>query len=292
VSRSHGTLLPLKRALLTLVVVGAVAVALPRLAGSAAAQQQIDSQFVSASLGANLHFEVYLPDGYDTSTARYPVIYFLHGLPAGSGDYRSIGFVANALEQIGKPAILVMPQGARAGDSDPEYLDRGKGRNWDTAIAAELPRVVDARFRTIPSRNGRALIGLSAGGYGAMHIALEHLSEYSVVESWSGYFHPTNPAGTAPLDLGSKRDNDAANVHRQAKRAIAQLQRLPTLIAFYVGRSDARFAAENEVLNQEMSREGVAHVFRVYDGGHAQSLWQQHAGSWLALALTHLATAQ
>jgi enterochelin esterase-like enzyme len=273
----------------TLLVVGALVVVLLRVAGSAAAQRELDTQFASASLSGSLHFEVYLPDDYDTSGLRYPVIYFLHGLPAGGDDYRSVGFVARALERLGKPAILVTPQGARDREPDPEYLNLGKGDNWDTAIARELPRVVDARFRTIATRSGRAIVGLSAGGYGAMHIALEHLPEFSVVESWSGYFHPTNPAGTLPLDLGSPRQNDAANVHRQTKRVLAQLARLPTFIAFYVGKGDVRFAAENEVLNRELAAERVPHVFRLYPGGHAQPLWQAHAPAWLSLALSHLA---
>ena len=260
--------------------------------GSASAQQTVDTQFTSRSLGGALHFRVYLPDGYATSGLRYPVVYLLHGLPAGGDGYRSIGFAARALARTGRPAILVTPQGARTGDSDPEYLDHGGSRNWETAIATELPRIVDARYRTIASRDGRALVGLSAGGYGAMHLGLEHLGSFSVVESWSGYFHPTNPAGTAPLDLGSKSDNDAANVHSQTKRVLASLRRLPTLIAFYVGRADTRFAAENELLNQELSREGVDHVFRMYEGGHEQSLWSRYAASWLTLALAHLAPAR
>jgi S-formylglutathione hydrolase FrmB len=43
-----------------------------------------------------------------------------------------------------------------------EYLDWGTGRNWETAIAHELPRYVDARYRTIRDRRGRAFVGLSA----------------------------------------------------------------------------------------------------------------------------------
>src|SRR5207253_5090865 len=50
--------------------------------------------------------------------------------------------------------------------SDLEYLDWGPGRNWETAIARELPAYVDAHYRTVPGRAGRALIGVSAGGYG------------------------------------------------------------------------------------------------------------------------------
>lgn len=261
-------------------------------AGASAAQRTHEDAFRSQALGGALHFEVYLPADYATSGLRYPVVYFLHGLPAGATGYRGAGFVENALDRLDREAILVAPQGARAGDTDPEYLDHGPQRRWETAIARELPRIVDARFRTVAGRRGRALIGLSAGGYGAMHLALAHLGEFSVVESWSGYFHPTDPSGTKPVDLGSARDNDRADVHRQATRELARLHALPTLIAFYVGTSDSRFAAENVRLHRELARAGVRHVFRLYRGGHDQALWGRHAPAWLALALAHLAAAR
>jgi len=261
-------------------------------AGASAAQRARDAAFHSIALGGTLHFEVYLPADYSMSGLHYPVVYFLHGLPTGPAGYRGVGFVENALDGLDREAILVAPQGARSGDTDPEYLDRGPRRRWETAITGELPRIVDARFRTIAARRGRALVGLSAGGYGAMHLGLAHLGELSVVEAWSGYFHPTDPTGTRPLDLGSARDNDRADVHRQATRVLAQLHALPTLIAFYVGKRDSRFAAENELLNRELTREHVQHVFRLYQGGHDQSLWGRHAPAWLALALAHLAPAR
>ncbi len=274
-----------------MVGVSALVLALFVSGGTAKAGRTQDSSYRSAALGGLLHFEVVLPVDYDTSGRRYPVVYFLHGLPAGDGDYRGLGFVQNALDGLGPKAILVVPQGARGGDSDPEYLDQGPGRKWATAIATELPRVVDARFRTIATRNGRALIGLSAGGYGAMHLALDHLADFSVVESWSGYFHPTDPTGLRALDLGSQQQNDLANVHTQARTIRAKLRALPTLIAFYVGKGDTRFAAENEQLNQELSRAGIQHIFRLYSGGHDQRLWSRYAPAWLSLALKRLTPA-
>jgi S-formylglutathione hydrolase FrmB len=263
------------------------------LAGSAAGtSRQLDTGFRSRALGGELHFEAYLPAGYAQGIRRYPVIYFLHGLPAAPGAYRSIGFVERALDRLGRPAILVVPQAARPGEPDPEYLDRGRGEGWETAIAEELPRVVDSRFRTVPHRDGRALIGLSAGGYGAMHLALEHLDEFSVVESWSGYFEPTNPAGTAVLDLGSTDRNRRASVHAAVAKLAQRLQTRPTTIAFYVGAADTRFRAENVRLHRELAQAGVAHRFALYPGGHSQKLWSAHAPAWLAFALDNLAAAQ
>src|SRR5207248_11238460 len=89
----------------------------------------------------------------------------------------------------------------------------GPGRNWEQAVSRELPAYVDSHFRTIPDRRARALVGLSAGGYGAVTFAFHHLESFGVVESWSGYFHPTDPSGRKTLDLGSARRNRRANLH-------------------------------------------------------------------------------
>jgi enterochelin esterase-like enzyme len=271
-----------------IVVLGVALAAVP---AAAAHGTDLDVSFRSPAIGGALRFEVYLPPGYATSGERYPVVYFLHGLPSDASAYRDVGFLERALDRSARKAILVAPQGARAGESDPEYLDRGAGSKWETAIADELVRVVDARYRTIPTRRGRALVGLSAGGYGAMHLGLEHLRAFSVVESWSGYFRPTDPSGTRLLDLGSNDENARANVHAQAKQNRALLRALPTFIAFYVGRDDTRFVAENRQLNAELTQDGVPHVFRIYPGGHEHSLWQRNATPWLRLALARLSPA-
>lgn len=274
-----------KRALV--VVAGALICGAVAASSATAGSRKVEAAFRSFALGSTLRYEVYLPPGYDAGTRRYPVVYFLHGLPAGATAFRSLGFVERALDAVGGEAILVLPQGARAGEADPEYADRGPRDRWSTAIGEELPRVVDARFRTIPARGARALVGVSAGGYGAMHLALEYVDDYAVVESWSGYFHPTDPTGTQAVDLGPGQD-----VHRQLQAVRRKLAQRPLFIAFYVGRGDARFAAENKQLNRELSAVGIPHVFRLYPGGHEQALWQRYAPSWLSLALAHLAAPQ
>ena len=162
--------------------------------GNATARESriVETAFYSHAVEGPMRMSVYLPAGYAKSHKRYPVVYFLHGLPASTSSYRSIDFLRTALDAAGRPAILVSAQGARDNDTDPEYHDWGPGRNWETAAGKELPRFVDAHFRTIPNRRGRALVGLSAGGYGAVLVGLHHLGTFSVVESWSGYFHPTD----------------------------------------------------------------------------------------------------
>jgi S-formylglutathione hydrolase FrmB len=252
----------------------------------------LERSFASKALRGRLSFEMYLPPSYSRSTARYPVVYFLHGLPASPYAFRGIAPFARALDAAGGGAIFVAPQGARDGDDDPEYLDWGPGRNWETAIGSELPRYVDTHFRTIANRRGRALVGLSAGGYGAVLLALHHLDTYAVMESWSGYFHPTNRHGDARLDLGSTAANRRASAHSFVHSLRRVFTRRPTFFAFYVGRGDRTFRGENRRLHHELLAARVPHVFELYPGAHEQTLWNRHAVAWVRLALAHLAQAR
>lgn len=241
-------------------------------------------EIVSVALAGRVHLLVALPEGYETGSARYPVVYFLHGLPAGPAAYLGNRWVGDVLTKVG-PAILVEPQGARSGDTDPEYLDHGPGRNWATFISRELPAYVDEHFRTIRSRRARALVGISAGGYGATMLGLNDLDHFSVIESWSGYFHPTDPTGTRPVSGGP-----GSNVHALIATLRRDERRRPTFLAFYVGSGDARFRAENERFATELTGAHIPHVFAIYEGAHSSGLWQRHAADWLALALRHLAS--
>jgi len=268
-------------AALAVAAVGATAA----VAALARQSHSVDERIESVALGGEAHALVVLPDDYATSGERYPVVYFLHGLPAGSSAYLGNAWLGDALERAGQ-AILVMPQGARDGDSDPEYLNWGVGREWESFVAEELPRVIDQRFRTIRSRDGRALIGLSAGGFGATVLGLHHLGSFSVIESWSGYFHPTDPTGTQALARGP-----ATSVHNLIASLKRDETRRPTFFGFYVGDGDARFRRENLQLHRELLAAHVRHVFAVYSGGHEGSLWQAHAQMWLQMALAHLSTA-
>ena len=75
---------PLTALLVTIAAAAAFGVLTP---AAAPATRRIDTGYSSRALGSTLHFEVYLPAGYASSSERYPVVYFLHGLPAGAVSY-------------------------------------------------------------------------------------------------------------------------------------------------------------------------------------------------------------
>src|SRR4051794_25771598 len=102
-----------------LVLAGALVAA---VVAAAQPTREREGAFRSQAIGGTLHYVFYLPAGYDTSGLRYPVVYFLHGLPSSGTAYRSVGFVERALDGAKHPAILVapQPQGARWNEPDPE----------------------------------------------------------------------------------------------------------------------------------------------------------------------------
>jgi S-formylglutathione hydrolase FrmB len=159
---------------------------------------------------------------------------------------------------------VVVPQGARAGDSDPEWVDRGHGRDWSTTITEELIGAVDSRYHAIADRSGRAIIGISAGGCGATIIAAQHPQLYSVVQSWSGYFHATNPRARSRVTSVAQGERAEADLHTYVRDGWRTYDRWPIAFGFYIGASDAHFLPENEQLHRELLEAGIQHTYAVY----------------------------
>ena len=96
--------------------------------------------------------------------------------------------------------IAVMIQGGRGANN---------WRNWGHAhyetYVLETQELVDRMLPTIAERGGRAIAGLSMGGYGSMAVALDHISHFSVVESWLGFFDGLEATAAGRLALHRAR---------------------------------------------------------------------------------------
>ena len=135
----------------------------------------------SEALDQTLKVNILLPDGYrDDATRRFPVVYLLHGF---GGDYREWERVGVVPEAAGLAAIVVMPEGDKS-----FYVNHHEDMKarWEDYISKELVAFVDAGYRTLAQREGRAISGLSMGGYGAMAVGLRHPELYASVASHSG----------------------------------------------------------------------------------------------------------
>jgi enterochelin esterase-like enzyme len=247
----------------------------------------------SAALGGrNQEVYVYLPSGYaENPTRRYPVLYLLHGFPGRPLAFLEtvqMGIVDDALSVSGEaqPLILVMPFGSTGTFTDKEWVDGASpGDGWGTFVARDVVRAIDARYRTIASAAGRAIGGLSEGGYGAIDIALHHPGEFSVVESWSGYERPDKLRSVFGAHLQLLAANDP---RRLLPQVAPELRRVGTYFWLYSSSADPlRF--QNAAFAQQLAAAAVAHAYRLVYGGHTWRIWRDNARPAYLVAATRLA---
>jgi enterochelin esterase-like enzyme len=246
----------------------------------------------SAALGGRRQpVDVYLPPGYRTHPhRRYPVLYLLHGVPGRPGAFLATvraGVVEDELVARKKlrPMILAMPFGSTGSFTDEEWANGVQPNNaWETFLARDVVRAVDARYRTFPSGSARALAGLSEGGYGAFNIGLHHPGEFRVLESWSGY----ERADDIGSIFGHRTDLLARNSPLLTLRAATPaLRRAHTFLWFFSG-TDDRFRTQNAAFAGALARERLPHRFFLVRGGHNWALWRDNAARALLAASRRL----
>jgi enterochelin esterase-like enzyme len=159
---------------------------------------------------------VYLPPGYDNpanARRRYPVVYLLHGYPGAPLDwFRAVPtqqlMDTMIADHLIPPMIVVAPNANGGWLHDSEMLNQVHGPQTETYLTRTVVGYVDAHFRTVASRAGRAIGGMSSGGYGALNLGLRDQDVYSVILAEMPYGDP----GRAALALlGGSRALWAAN---------------------------------------------------------------------------------
>jgi enterochelin esterase-like enzyme len=138
--------------------------------------------------------EVYLPPDYSASR-RYPVLYLLHGFWGAPSSFvvsLRLADVADSLIQSGaaRPFIAVMPPGGLPVGTKRERTASEWAGVWEDYVVKTVVPWADSHLSTERSAAGRTIAGVSAGGFGAIDIALRHLGLFSKAESWEGYFTP------------------------------------------------------------------------------------------------------
>ena len=163
-----------------------------RLRSSQALSPRLSELVLSTpSVAGDTHVRVLVPRGYTSSRRRYPVLYLLHG---GADDYRSWTNKGDAEHlTAGLPLIVVMPDNGPSG-SYTDWYNGGAGGQpaWETYHVDQLLPWIDAHYRTIAGRDGRALAGLSMGGFGAISYAARHPDLFVAAASFSGALDTNN----------------------------------------------------------------------------------------------------
>jgi S-formylglutathione hydrolase FrmB len=275
-----------------------------------------NASFHSNVLDAELPVNVYTPDG-EAPVGGWPVLYLLHGHDGNQNSWRDLGDIRATLDTLIadrtiRPLVVVMP-----GVSNSWYVDSaavGGPGDYETAITADLRHEIEETMPVRKDREGRAIAGLSMGGFGALHLAYAHPDLYGAVASLSGAIWqnvPTSDLDKTPADL--KLIQDSAFFHRVDRATVTTGVVLPstgdhfsgafgtpfdarlfneknifTLVAQHIaeqtnlpatfltcGDDDGFFLWRGAVaLHETLQAGGRASELRITDGDHVWSVWK------------------
>ncbi|MCA1630109.1 MAG: esterase family protein [Acidobacteria bacterium] len=270
---------------------------------TAVAAARVESvPFESRLVGARLAYNVVLPPGYDAKSAartRYPVLYLLHGLAGSANDWVSKrAHLADYAAQ--HRMIIVVPEGKDGWYTDSATVPNEK---FETYFVEELLPDVQKRFRAIEAREGRAVAGLSMGGYGALKFGLKYPERFAFAASMSGALAVASWLATDPIPAFAKpsvarvfgaADNPvrAANgLFRIAREMPAE--RIASLPYLYLdcGTEDRLLGFSRDFAALLVEKK-IPHEYRQLPGNHSWPYWDRQVQEVLKLAARRLAQPQ
>lgn len=142
-------------------------------------------EFFSPAVNRTMKYNILLPSDYESSTARYPALYLLHGL---TQNYTAWGLSNGAPFYAGlyDDLIVVMPDAGNSWYVNWAASEAGQKNSWEDHVIQDVIGHVDWNFRTVARREGRAINGLSMGGYGALTLGLRHPDMFISIGTTSG----------------------------------------------------------------------------------------------------------
>ena len=258
------------------------------------------ARFESVTLGRDYEYHVYLPAGYEDSGLRYPVIYLLHG--RGDDLYAWLNGV-NVLDTLiasGEiaPVIAIMPD-VPSSDGASYYIDSAyTGVDFptepvETAFFDDLIPHVDATYRTLATREGRAVGGYSMGGAGALRYTLAHPDQFigGIILSPAVYV-PLPPVDSSTrlfgaFGVGETLFDDAQYTRLNYPALFEPFTATELAVSLFIAVGDDEWKNPTEA-DRLHDLDMEAHLlynlarrvprllaeFRVYDGGHDWDVWR------------------
>ena len=165
--------------------------------------QVIDYTFNSAIVQGTVGYRVYLPPCYWETNRRYPYVILFHGAGSDQTQWTEELSVNRALDQgidngSLAPMLLIMPSGGDLQNTN-VFTD---GASFESLVLDELMPQVEQNFCTWNAQAGRAIGGISRGGFWAYEIGFRHPTLFSAIGGHSAFFDPNNaPPANNPLNL-------------------------------------------------------------------------------------------
>lgn len=237
---------------------------------------------------------VTIPDGYQESK-KYNVIYVLHGYSGNHSDWTKLTDIEKLADQY--DVIIVNPDG----NYGSWYLDSDidKSSQYETYIAEDLVNYIDSTYSTNRSKSGRAITGLSMGGFGALHIAINNQARFAAVSGMSAGVdvRPFSAEFDLAKVLGSYAENKEKwdsiaiinNLHKIAAGNTAWKKGADTLpIMLDIGLGDF-FIEQNRALHQAMLDLRIRHDYIERPGIHDWHYWNKVIAYQFLFLTSHMA---
>lgn len=252
--------------------------------------------YYSETVGEMRRMHVYTPPGYGTGTARYPVLYLLHGGGDEDSAWSTVGragFILDNLIAAGKakPMVVVMPNGgvsvpgvsSAVAPEDREKPAALEGRMAALAkeqdafvqdlLTAIIP-YVEKNFRTLTNRENRAMAGLSMGGARTLRVAPQRLDLFSHVGVFSMGLQGGYTQGV-PSDFEERNARFLKNAQ--------ETNRLLKLFWIGSGSIDRTVLNGPKLLSDMLNRYGIKHVYNETEGGHTWINWRRYLNEFAPL---------
>ena len=261
--------------------------------------------FESKLVGAPLPYNVILPADYSrdgSKQKRYPVLYLLHGLSGSAGDWVSAR--AHLADHAAPyPFIVVVPEGHDGWYTDSATVPNEK---YESYFIEELIPDVDRRFRTVAAREGRAVAGLSMGGYGSLKFGLKHPELFAFAGSMSGaleaaswlpdekllaFVRPSIARVYGPADAPDNETRKANDIFRLVRELTPERTKALPFLYLDCGTEDFLIGT-NRDFSALLVEKKVPHEFRQLPGGHTWPYWDRQVREVLKLAAERLAPAR
>ena len=249
-------------------------------------QRLREESMQSEALGRTMKYRVLVPQDYASSQRRYPVLYLLHGL---GGDYTDWTSRTNLAEYSRTLAlIIVMPDGQNSWYTNSVGTPADRFEDY---ILTDLQADVVRKYRTVNSRYGRAIGGLSMGGYGAMKFALKRPGAFAVAGSFSGALNATREGELEKLigptegkrlgeifghaDSPARAQNDVFTLASALKPGSAPYLYLDC------GTADNTLISANRELVAAIHKTGAAYEYHELPGAHSWDYWDRRIREFL-----------
>ena len=224
---------------------------------------EIQTGILDSRIAGATAYRIYRPPCYEQDSRLYPTLYLLPGNIHSDAIWDELGIdeAADAaiLAHSIPPLLIVMPNGGAIANNT-----SGGPNSYEALILDELIPFVEATYCAWPDAGGRAIGGLSRGGYWALEIAFRYPDRFASV------------GGHSPALLDTQAGPDLNPQHTGLNNDLGDLR-----VYFDIGRDDY-LIANVQRLHEEMAAAGVAHTWVLNDGRHENAYWSAHLAGYLA----------